>query len=53
MCRTCTSSVGDVDFLVRVPGFGTFGVGEPVVIDLDRARLHCFDPETGVRLVVA
>jgi ABC-type sugar transport system ATPase subunit len=44
--------VGDVDFLVRVPGFGTFAVGEPVVIDLHRARLHCFDPETGARLVV-
>lgn len=42
--------VGGTDFLVREPGFGTYGVGDPVVIDVDRARLHRFDPQTGVRI---
>jgi len=46
-------TIGDVEFLVRVPGFGSYGVGDAVVVDLTRARLHCFDPETGRRLAVS
>ncbi|MEW2461356.1 MULTISPECIES: ABC transporter ATP-binding protein [Microbacterium] len=46
-------TMGDVEFLVRVPGFGSYGVGDAVVVDLTRARLHCFDPETGRRLAVS
>lgn len=43
-------AVGGTDFLVRVPGFGSYDVGDPVVIDITGARLHCFDPTTGTRL---
>lgn len=46
-------TIGDVEFLVRVPGFGSYDVGDAVVVDLTRARLHCFDPETGQRLAAA
>lgn len=46
-------AVGGIEFLVRVPGFGSYGVGDPVVIDLARARLHCFDPADGTRIATA
>ena len=43
-------AVGDLDFLVRVPGFGSYGVGDAVMIVHEGARLHCFDGETGRRI---
>lgn len=43
-------AVGELDFMARVPGFGSFDVGDSVVIDVSAARVHCFDPHTGLRL---
>jgi ABC-type sugar transport system ATPase subunit len=43
-------AVGDQQFMVRVSGFGTHSVGEPIVADTSRARIHCFDPDTGIRV---
>ncbi|WP_298868139.1 ABC transporter ATP-binding protein [uncultured Microbacterium sp.] len=43
-------AVGEFDFMARVPGFGSFGVGDEVVIDVSSARVHCFDPASGQRL---
>jgi len=45
-----TVDLGTALFAVRVPGFGTFHVGDPVKIDTTAARLHTFDPATGIRL---
>ncbi|MDJ0356887.1 ATP-binding cassette domain-containing protein [Paenarthrobacter sp. PH39-S1] len=42
--------VGANQFLSRVPGFGTFQPGDEVVIDTQRARVHCFDIKTGLRI---
>jgi len=42
--------VGPVEFLVRVPGFGSYQVGDRVVVDVSAARLHCFDSATGNRI---
>ncbi|MBS1906783.1 MAG: ABC transporter ATP-binding protein [Actinobacteria bacterium] len=46
-------SVGEATFMARVPGFGSLAVGAPVVIGTERARLHCFDTQTGLRLRTA
>jgi ABC-type sugar transport system ATPase subunit len=43
-------AIGGREFLVRVPGFGSYGVGDPLVVDLFRARIHCFDAVTGQRI---
>jgi ABC-type sugar transport system ATPase subunit len=43
-------AVGDELFMARVPGFGTFAPGDQVVIETDRAHIHCFDRDTGERL---
>lgn len=42
--------LGDNQFLARVPGFGNYTVGDEVMIHTDRARIHCFDAQTGQRL---
>jgi ABC-type sugar transport system ATPase subunit len=45
-----TVDLGSALFTVRIPGFGDFTVGDPVIIDTDRAALHCFDPATEARI---
>jgi ABC-type sugar transport system ATPase subunit len=42
--------LGPALFTIRVPGFGELSVGTPVRIDPSRARVHCFDSQTGLRL---
>ena len=42
--------IGEQQFLTRVPGFGTFQPGDAVNIDTHRARVHCFDVTSGLRL---
>ena len=44
--------LGSALFTVRVPGFGTVGVGAPVRIDPAGATLHVFDPQGGQRIPV-
>jgi ABC-type sugar transport system ATPase subunit len=46
-----TVDLGPALFTVRVPGFGTVQVGDPVQIDTSAARVHTFDPVTGRRLI--
>ena len=43
-------AVGDELFMARVPGFGTFVVGDQVMIETDHARVHRFDADTGKRI---
>jgi len=43
-------TLGDQQFMVRVPGFGTCAPGDRVDIITTRARIHCFDPATFLRI---
>lgn len=42
--------VGGYHFVVRMPGFVDFGVGDPVRVVTEQVATHLFDKETGRRL---
>jgi multiple sugar transport system ATP-binding protein len=41
--------LGDADMVARVPPATLTAPGRPLVINVDVARIHLFDPETGIR----
>ncbi|SDD58483.1 ABC transporter ATP-binding protein [Auraticoccus monumenti] len=48
-----TLDLGSCLFVVRIPGFSQLSVGDRISLGAERATLHCFDAETGSRLVAA
>lgn len=42
--------LGSALFTVRIPGFGSFTVGDPVIIETSQTTAHCFDASTGNRI---
>ncbi|GAA1609676.1 MULTISPECIES: ABC transporter ATP-binding protein [Kribbella] len=42
--------LGSALFTVRTPGFSSFSVGDDVRISVERASVHCFDEDSGLRV---